>query len=336
MNPVVLARHAMATRFEIVLHGVRPTALRAAAEAAFDEIDRLEEQLSLYRSASELNSVNFRAGFEPIRVEPGLFHLLLKAREIHQITQGAFDITVAPLMRCWGFLGDSGRWPEPDEITQALLCVGMDRVTLDEEARTVRFEHPGVMLDLGSIGKGFALDRAVEALREAGVESALIHGGTSTVCAIGHPPDAEAWNIAIEHPSVAARGGFSLAAGQEAQRTGRDAILAVVPLCDESLSVSAVWGKGFEREGRIYGHILDPRTGVPADGALLACVTSPTAAESDALSTGLLTLGEAGHEILGAARPSSRTFTVVKGADPGSYRTLGRGIAECRLHTGVQ
>lgn len=328
MPPVTLAHHAMATRFEIVLHGDRPIALRAAAEAAFDEIDRLEEQLSLYRSSSELNSLNFRAAFEPIRVEPALFELLRKAREIHNATLGAFDITIAPLMRCWGFLGDSGRWPEPDEVAQALLCVGMHRVFLDESARSVRFEHPGVMLDLGSIGKGYALERAVMALRDAGVESALIHGGTSTVCAIGHPPDAAAWNIAIEHPSVAARGSFSVAAKQGGPLTGRDAVLAVVPLRDESLSVSAVWGKGFERDGRIYGHIIDPRTGVPADGALLACVTLPSATESDALSTALLTLGEPGHEVIKSYRPQAKTFTVTSGVDPGTYCMKGQGIGD--------
>lgn len=264
----------MATRFELVLPGEDPVRLRAAGEEALDEIERLEVQLSFYRPSSEISDLNSRAAREPVAVDPRLFRLLQRAKALSEATDGAFDITVAPLMRCWGFVGGTGRLPDPEELDAARAVVGMERVELDEEAFTVRFLAEGVTLDLGAIGKGYALERAAELLVEAGVTSALLHGGTSTVVALGAPPDAEHWSIAIQHP------------------TRPDEHVAVVPLRDESLSVSAVHGKAFEAEGRLLGHVLDPRTGQPVMGAQLAAVAMPSATDSDALSTGLLILGE--------------------------------------------
>src|SRR5512146_1689726 len=118
MPVVTLARHAMATRFEIVLHGENPVALRAAGEEALDEIDRLEAQLSLFRPSSEVAHVNARAAHEPVRVSPSLFALLEQARRLTQESDGAFDITIAPLVRCWGFMGESGRQPSAAELAE--------------------------------------------------------------------------------------------------------------------------------------------------------------------------------------------------------------------------
>src|ERR1041385_2878455 len=119
MLPVTLARHAMATRFEIVLHGDNPVALRAAGEEALTEIERLEAQLSLYQPASEVSRLNARAGREPVKVSPGLFALLQHAKILHAETGGAFDITIAPLIRCWGFMNGSGRIPGDPELAEA-------------------------------------------------------------------------------------------------------------------------------------------------------------------------------------------------------------------------
>lgn len=327
MTSVTLARNAMATRFEVVLHGERPMALRAAGEQALDEIERLEAQLSLYRSSSEISSINAQAARKPVQVEPTLFRLLQRAAELHQHTQGAFDITIAPLMHCWGFLGGSGRRPCPEELSAARACVGMHLVELDPQRRTVRFQHPGVMLDLGSIGKGFAIERAIDVLLEAGMTSALLHGGTSTIAAIGHPPEEPAWNIAIEHPAVAAAGKpFAIAAPDQSRPLGRHAVLAIVPLRDESLSVSAVWGKGFEEDGKLLGHVMDPRTGQPAGQSFLAAVTCPSATDSDALSTALLTLGEGGHETLAAVRPDLRSFLVACAPHPPGFQISHRRL----------
>jgi thiamine biosynthesis lipoprotein len=295
METVAVALDAMATRFEIVLHGRNPVAMRAAGEEALAEITRLEARLSLYRPDSEIARVNARAAREPVRVTPEVFALLQHAARLSTETGGAFDITIAPLMRCWGFLGDSGRLPSPEALAAARACVGMELVEYKPRDFSLRFVREGVMLDLGAIGKGYAIEQAAELLREAGITSALIHGGTSTAYAIGHPPEAAAWSVGIDRPT-------------EAGDANSKTLLATVELRDESLSVSAVWGKSFQAGGKILGHVLDPRTGHPTDAAVLAAVVAPSATESDALSTALLTVGPAGHEAITRLRPGLRTL----------------------------
>jgi thiamine biosynthesis lipoprotein len=329
----------MATRFEIVLPGDDSARLRAAAEEAFDEIERLEAQLSLFRPTSEIANVNARAAHEPVRVSPETFRLLQHAARLSAETGGAFDITIAPLMRAWGFVNGSGHLPEPGQLAAARACVGMNLVQFDAVTHAVRFARPGVMLDLGAIGKGYAVGRAAELLRDAGISSALIHGGTSTVCAIGHPPDAEAWRIAVEYPRPGSAGvppaGFSneqLATGRRDAGAPRSAehsasLLANIELRDEALSMSAGWGKSFQANGRDYGHILDAHTGEPANRALLAVVTTTCATETDALSTALLTLGPAGMNPISALRPGLRAMVVADGGDSGRYQIESRGVA---------
>lgn len=326
MQTVALARNAMATRFEIVLHGANAVALRAAGEEALDEIDRWEAQLSLYRPASDISRVNLRAATEPVRVDPRVFGLLRHAQQLHRESGGAFDITIAPLMRCWGFMQRDGQLPGSNEWVQARSNVGMHLVSLSDTDFTVRFAREGVMLDLGSIGKGYALERAANLLRDAGVTSALLHGGTSTVCAIGAPPDAECWKIAIDHPG--SKAAPILALGNPAETVDRDprAPLAVIPLTDEALSVSAVWGKSFESGGKTYGHVIDPRSGKPTEGAVLAAVALPSATETDAFSTALLILGLAGIDRISTLRPHMRTLVSAQEEGPGSFSVAARGI----------
>lgn len=297
---VVVARHAMATRFEIALHGSHPATLRAAAEEALDEVERFEALLSIYRPSSPLSQVNAHASHRPVQVEPRVFQFLIRARELSAITGGAFDITAAPLFKAWGFIGGSGSMPPPEVLAAARTCVGWHHVHLDESKRTVEFDRPGVFLDPGAIGKGYALDRATELLREAGIECALFHGGTSTVCAIGHPPDDDAWSIALPNSTVPKPDSNPRSIPEPANR--------ILRLRDESLSVSAIWGKSFESGGRIFGHVIDPRSGEPVLGSRLAAVITPGATESDAVSTALLVLGQAGIPSLQSALPGSRMF----------------------------
>ncbi len=270
MGTVRLARMAMACRFELVLQGEDEPWLRAAGEEALREIERLETQLSRFLPASDVSRINTRASEEAVAVEPWLFDLLKQSLYLHRCTDGAFDLTVGPLMKAWGFYGDGGRVPGADELAQARLRTGMHLVELDEAHRTVRFARKGVALDLGAIGKGYAVDEAVRVLREAGVERAFLHGGTSTMYGIGKPLDAESWNVAVVDPRLP------------------DEPVAVVAIQDEALSVSAVSGKSFEAEGTCYGHVLDPRLGKPVRGALLAATVSSSAATADAISTALL------------------------------------------------
>ncbi len=282
----------MATRFELALYGDDSVLLRAAGEEALAEIARLEAQLSLYRPESEISHLNARAADGPVPVDPRLFALLARARRLSEETGGAFDITVAPLVRCWGFMGAGGSVPSEEEIAAARARVGMSHVLLDEESFTVRFDRPGMMLDLGAIGKGYAVDRAIRLLWDNGIRSALLHGGTSTVYGLGAPPDGDAWTVAIRRPFA----------------TDPDDHLTHVSLRDAALSVSAPHGKAFEADGRRYGHVLDPRTGRPAETAILAAVLSSSTTDSDALSTALLVLGAEGVSHLTSHYPEADAF----------------------------
>jgi thiamine biosynthesis lipoprotein len=293
MEMVTLARHAMATRFELVLHGEDAVALRAAGEEALDEIQRLEAQLSLYQPSSEIAHLNSRAARGPVRITPSLFALLEQATQLSLETAGAFDITIAPLVKCWGFMGGTGKLPSAAEIEQARSCIGMQHLRLNRSDYTVSFDREGVMLDLGAIGKGYAIEQSIGLLREAGVTSALLHGGTSTVYGLGSPPETEAWKVAIHHPDPK-----------------REEPLTTVRLRDEALSVSAVWGRSFQANEKTLGHVIDPRTGHPSSRSVLTAVILPSATESDALSTALLIAGPDGHNAIAKLRPQIRTLLV--------------------------
>ena len=295
MQPLAVARNAMATRFEVVLHGDNPVRLRAAAEEALDEIDRLDAALSFHLPSSQIAQVNARAARAPVPVSAEVFALLQRCGQLTAETGGAFDITLAPLLRCWKFIGATGATPTDADIAAALDCTGWRHVELDEAASTVRFRRSGVQLDLGAIGKGYALEIAAQRLRELGMSHALIHGGTSTACAFGVQPDGRPWRIAIEHPDSTAAVPLPP--------------LSVVDLLDGSLSVSGVKGKSFiDIEGRTQGHVIDPRTGRPTQAAQLAAVWLPDATESDAFSTALLVDGPVALPRLCAVRPNIRAL----------------------------
>jgi thiamine biosynthesis lipoprotein len=311
MTTVTLACQAMATRFEIVLHGDDAVSLRAAGEEALQEVERLDGRLSLYRPDSEIAHVNSHAAREPVQVSPELFALLELSRQLSKETGGAFDITIAPLLRCWGFLGGSGSMPDPKNLARARELTGMNLVHLNPRDRTVAFERNGVMLDLGAIGKGFAVERAATILSDAGVTSALVHGGTSTVYALGQPLDADHWKVAIAKPS---RDPAEIIASN--RPPSMESLLTTLTLENEALSVSAIRGKSFQSGGKTFGHVLDPRVGCPVQGASLAAVILPSATETDALSTALLVLGEAGREQILRFRSSARTLAAA-GAEDG-------------------
>jgi len=315
--PVILARQTMGTRFEFVLYGDDPTHLQAAGEEALDEISRLNSELGFHQPGSEIARLNSHAAKGPVKVSPLLFDLLRQSIDLNHKTEGTFDITVAPLIICWGLATGEGRFPEPEEVKEAMELVGSDRLQLNESDHTVAFDREGVMLDLGSIGKGLALDIAAEWLQEAGIQNALIHGGTSTVYAIGSPPDADAWSVGVVKPED----GPTLSTETPAEDEN---LLATVQLKDESLSVSAIWGKSFEKDGRTYGHVIDTRIGEPVSGAYLSAVIHPNATESDALATALLTLGEPGPDLISKSFPDARTLIALPTGDADGYRTINR------------
>lgn len=271
---VRLARRAMATTFEVLLpFGMANST--AAAEAALDEIDRLEDQLTVYRAESEVSRLNHWAASRAVAVEENLFRLLERAAQLTEETEGAFDVTAGPLIQGWGFYRKQHRVPSAEERVEMLDRIGMRHVVLDPDRRSVRFSKPGIEINLGSIGKGYALDRAAELLRaEWCLAHGLLHGGHSSVYALGSAPgNRRGWPVGIRHP-------------WDPERR-----LAVVRLRDQALGTSAATFQHFEHEGRKLGHILDPRTGWPAEGLAAASVAAATAAEADALATAFFVLG---------------------------------------------
>jgi len=306
----------MATRFEMVLHGDEPVSLRAAGEEALQEIENLEAQLSLFRATSEIAQVNAQASRTPVVVSPAVFSLLSHAKALWKESEGTFDPTIAPLLNCWGFLGNKGSWPREDAIAEARAITGMHLVELDPGPRTVRFTRPGVMLDLGAIGKGYAIQVAADLLRDLGVNCGLIHGGTSTVYGFGRPPDSQHWSVAIDAPPPEPN-------DLPSPVSPSANILATVPLQDQALSVSAVWGKCFKRNGKVYGHVLDPRSGRPVENALMAAVVTASATETDALSTAMLVGGASQYEPASRLRPGMRSLLLTWGEKGIEIRSHG-------------
>jgi thiamine biosynthesis lipoprotein len=322
VQKLTLAQDAMATRFEFVLLGSNPVQLRAAGEEAFGEIERIESQLSLYRSGSEIALVNAGASFRPVRVSPPTFALLEKARAFWELSGGSFDITIAPLVRAWGFMKGSGARPTDSHIAEAREVVGMQHLELDPDASTVRFKRAGMMIDLGSIGKGYALDIAAAVLRDAGVENGLLHGGTSTILGLGSDLSGP-WKVALDRPALPSNHSNSTPDAPPAEK--RSSPLAVIELQNQAMSVSAIWGKFFVLEGKTYGHVIDPRTGWPVENALLGCVVVDSAGDSDALSTAVLLGSEPDLQSLAEKIPNLRYLQASR-TDEQSIRFLNRGI----------
>lgn len=265
-----ITRPAMGCEFELVLSGKSREYLIAAAEQAFEEVQRLEEQFSVFISTSEISYINDIAAREPVHVEPRLFRLLQTAMRLYHETEGAFDITAGALIDLWS---SAESMPSEHDIASVLTATGMSKVILDEGERTVRFTHPGIKLNLGAIGKGYAAAEVVEFLKELEIDSALVAAGTSTVYALGCPPDDDAWTIGIRNP------------------VERDERITSVRLRDQALSTSGSHERFVEIDGVSYSHIIDPSTGYPARGLLLACAIVDDPIASDALSTAFFLQG---------------------------------------------
>ena len=272
-----LYRRAMACRFEITL-AIDDARLVTAARAALDEIDTLEDHLSVFRKTSAVSQLNHQAAHGPVVVQQDLFDLLATCERLHRETDGAFDITTMPLSRCWGFiagirtgpigLGIEGRIPDTAALEAARARVGFDAVQLDRKNHTVTFSRKGIELNLGAIGKGYALDHAAAHLRSAGGTHALLSAGRSSLLALGGR--GLGWRIDLVSPLVEGRA------------------IAGLWLRDAALGTSGSGEQFVIANGQRYGHVIDPRTGWPANGLLTATVVASDGAVADALSTAFL------------------------------------------------
>jgi thiamine biosynthesis lipoprotein len=242
-----------------------------------------------------------------------VFALLSRAHELHDRTGGGFDVAAGTLVRAWGFLQRQGRTPPDDVLDAALMASGMRHVELDPETRRVRFTRAGVELNPGAIGKGWAVDRAVELLADRGVGSVLVHGGLSSVRARGVQgaalPGRRGWPVGVRHPLLPGRR------------------LATLTLADRALGTSGSGTQFFVDRGRKLGHILDPRTGRPAEGVLSATVLAPDAATADALATALYVLGPTGLDVVAPAGGDVAAILVLPSAAAGCVAVATANLA---------
>jgi len=309
LHTLVVGRDLMACRFEVVFNAGEVENATEIAVDALDLVEQIEARITVYRDSSEVARLNATAADDWQSVSPDLFALLLHGRDLSTHTSGAFDCASGALTRAWGFLERRGRTPDAGDLAAARARSGLGFVEFDEAGRRVRFTRPGVELNLGAIGKGWAIDRAVAALRMAGVPSLLVHGGQSSVRAVGVQgpalPGRHGWPVGLRHP---------LRPGQR---------LATISLDDRALGTSGSGTQFFVDRGRKLGHILDPRTGEPATaGVIAATVVAPEAADADALSTALYVLGP---EALGRIAPvggDTGAILVMPGRAAGSVRVV--------------
>jgi len=260
----------MGTVLELSLRGADAAGLARARDRAFAIAERLDALVSRYRDGSDVVRMNAGAGGAPIAVAPDTAALLRASLEHAARVQGAFDVTVGPLVELWTRAAEADQLPSPAELARARARVGPEHVQIGADDR-VRLEA-GSAIDLGGIAKGWALDRMLPVLRAEGVTSALLSFGQSSVQALGAPPDAPGWRLLARAPE----GGFA----------------GIVVLRDVALSVSGSLGQWSQIEKRRFGHVLDPRSGWPLDARREALVVAPSGELAEVLSTALLVLGE--------------------------------------------
>lgn len=269
----VSSRMSMGSLYTIELYGADASELQRVAERALDEVDRLDRMMSHYRRDSTLSRVNREAASAPVAVEPELFEVIAESLRYSRDSGGAFDITVGPLMKAWGLFRDDGRVPAEEELARARGRVDYRHVIANAADRTIRFTRPGVELDLGGIGKGYAVDRVVAILKDHDIPAALVSAGGSTIYALGAPPDRDGWPLHVQDPLDA----------------GRTAITLHVR--DRALSISGSSETFFERAGVRYSHVMDPRSGQPVRHVLGVAVLAPTGVAGDALDNALFVAG---------------------------------------------
>ncbi len=258
-------RVSMACTYAISAYGKSGTDLKPIVAAAFDEVDRIDRLMSHYKPDSPLSKINREAARHPVKIEPELFDFLMECLQYSKSSAGAFDITVGPLMKAWGFFRSEGRIPSHRELSNVRQKIGYRHLILNPQEKSISFDRAGIELDLGGIAKGYAVDRAIAVLKSHGIERALVNAGGSTIYGLGSPPEKDAWEVELQDPLDARK------------------IALTIPLKNQALSVSGSSEKFFELNGKRYSHIMDPRTGQPVMNVLSVAVITDTGTKGDAL-----------------------------------------------------
>ncbi len=285
---------AMGTVTRVAIATADSTASARVAAMGHRELARVDSLMSNWTTTSEVARINREAHAGPIRVHAEVGRVIARALEVGRASGGAFDLTVEPLVRAWGFLGGRPHVPDSAAVADAFRSVGARFVEFDPETSLLRLAHPGARLDLGGIAKGYAVDRAVEALGAAGVEAALVDV-SGNMRGLGTRPGSDGWSIGIRDPRDRVR------------------YFAKLRLGLEGLSTSGKYEQFVSADGRTYGHILDPRTGRPAEGLISVTVLAPSAMDADAWSTALFVLGP--EEAMRAARGDAEIAAIL--VEPG-------------------
>jgi thiamine biosynthesis lipoprotein len=304
-----LGKTAMACDFQVILNP-GPAGRLTAASTALELVDTFEDQLSVYRSETELSRLNRLGADGFIDLEPRLFRLLQFARQISHQSNGGFDITSGPLIALWRSCKSEYRLPTDAELETARALVGMAKVEFDEVRQAIHFPIQGMEFNLGSIGKGYALDRAAEVLNAAGVDEFLLHGGKSSMLAQGGHNGFDGWPIGIANPLFPEK------------------TLATILLRNAGLSTSGSNNQYFRLEGRRFGHILDPRTGWPCEGLASVTVIAPTATLAEALSTAFFVIGVENAQLYCHNHPDVKTLLIPWPAAGQRLQMINCGVPE--------
>jgi thiamine biosynthesis lipoprotein len=264
--------HAMGTYVNVTLVTSDSAASTADAAAAHRAVRLVDSLMSNWTTTSEVARINRVADSTTTHVQPLVADVIARSLRMWRESDHTYDITVEPLVRAWGFIGGPRRVPSDAEARAAWALVGAGDVAFDSAAGTIHFARRGMRIDLGGIAKGYAVDQAMQALRERGVKNALVDA-SGNMMSLGHPPGSEHWRIGLRDP--------------------RDRVpyFARMWLDGDAISTSAQYEQFITKDGKRYGHIMDPRTGQPAGGLLAVTVVAPDATTSDAWDTPLYVLG---------------------------------------------
>ena len=282
----------------------------AILEPVWEEAETLENTFSRYIRESEVSRINRRSETGPIEISRDLAEVLFRAGEISSLSRGAFDVTVAPLMRIWGFFPErKGVIPSPDEIKRALESADWRGINVDRKSSAVVFSNPDTRIDLAALAKGYAVDRITAALKERGVRSGLINAG-GDIYGLGNRPGGGPWRIGVEHP----------------RREGE--LITVLKLRNRAVATSGDYRNYFIRGKKRYSHIIDPRTGRPSEtGIIEVSILAADCMTADALATAVTICGvEEGLELLNRLDDVEGLIVAGDQDDPGIY--FSRGLDE--------
>jgi len=282
-EPVVVkrAQMQMGTLVSITVVAGNEAVAHAAATAGFAEIRRLEELLSTWISTSELSRVNASAGIKPIHVSTETLTVVHRAMQAAEMTDGGFNIAIGPAVEAWS-VTDGQRIPEESELDALRPLVELQAVHVDVRKQTIYLDKAGMRIDVGGIGKGYAADQAVEALRRAGAIAGVV-ALSGDIKTFGRLPGGKMFPVGIQHP----------------RKDGL--VLAWIDLQDEAISTAGDYERFFERDGVRYHHILDPRTLQPARSCQSVTVVAREGIWADGLDTGIFVMGsESGMQLVEA------------------------------------